>query len=53
MWGWWCLYGAEPVLVVGLALERGLNFTSPLHVNFLTLAGLRLARMCYRRAGPS
>ena len=48
-----CLYGDEPVLLVGLAIVRGLNFTALLDGNFLAfLAGLNLARMRYRRASP-
>ena len=41
-----CLCGSEPALMTGLALERGLDFTSPSHGKLLALlAGLDLARM--------
>ena len=41
-----CLHGGEPALLVGLALVRWPNFTSPLHESFLALlAGMNLAPM--------
>lgn len=49
-----CLCGGELALFVGLALVRGLNFSSLVRGTFLALlAGLDLARMRYRKASPS
>ena len=43
---WGCSYGDKPALLIGLVLVMGLNFTSFLPGNSLSLlAGLDLARM--------